>query len=132
METPDIAAAKPAILVIEDDLLFAGLLREILERQGYAVTHVADSRLGAGVCATIKPALVVTDILMPELDGIEVIKQLRAQIPCPPVIAITGGGRMDAEIYLGLASQLGASRVLRKPFPAADLTDAITELLAPG
>jgi DNA-binding response OmpR family regulator len=115
--------------VIEHNDLFAGLLREIPEQQGSPSLRAVDT---APKCATRRPALVDTDML-PKLDGLAVIKQLRAMHDCPSFLAITGGGRMNAAITLGLAFQLGACRVLRKPFPAAtNLPDASCELPAPG
>lgn len=123
---------KTLVLVIEDDRLYASYLKELLETRDFDVTLAHDGVEGIAAVRARRPALILTDILMPELDGIELIRAVRDEEHPPPIIAISGGGRVDAEMYLKLALQLGAQRAFRKPVPDETLCDAIGELLPAG
>lgn len=74
--------------------------------------------------------MVVTDILMPQKEGIETIMELRRRDPAPKIIAISGGDRTGIADYLSMAKRLGADCVLRKPFRIGELTKAINALMA--
>lgn len=114
------------ILLVDDDEAFRSMLRRTLERAGYVVTEAADGRaalraLSGG--ATVD--LVITDIIMPDMEGIETIRTLRRTHPELKVIAMSGGGRMQPHDYLEVAKAFGAVRVLEKPFENEDLFAAI-------
>jgi len=117
------------ILVVDDDYVFRAALRVILEAAGYTVLDAADGEAGLRVYREQGADLVLVDLFMPERDGLEVIQALRAMIPQPKTIAMSGGGRIGARDMLTAAAALGAARTLRKPFESRDLLAAIRELL---
>lgn len=117
------------ILVIEDDELVRQYLVELLERQGYDVVAACDGQEGVEACRDSGTHLVITDIIMPEKDGIEAILELRRDNPGIKVIAISGGGRGQPEDYLNSARLLGADLALAKPFTNQDLLSAIRTLM---
>ncbi len=122
--------ATDCILVVDDDPIFANYLRELLEAHGHRVEIAESGDEGVRQAAQSPPQLIILDILMPDVDGIEVIRRLQEGRCASPVIAISGGGRMDAEIYLKLAYQLGARHVFRKPIVEEELCQAIDAVLA--
>ena len=73
--------------------------------------------------------LVLVDIFMPEMDGFEVIRALRTQVPLPPIVAMSGGGPTRLGDVLAIAATLGATRTLRKPFTSRELVDALRDVL---
>jgi DNA-binding response OmpR family regulator len=74
--------------------------------------------------------LVITDVFMPDKDGIETIREIRAQSPTTRILAMSGGGRAGATEFLGLAKSLGADMILQKPFRVHSLLDTVRQLLA--
>ena len=114
------------ILIIDDDPQIRRLVVEILANAGHEIFDVKDGEEGLRLVQTQRPALVITDILMPEIDGLEVIRELRRDTPRIPAIAISGG---DA-IYLRMAKRLGATTTLVKPFRPMELLKAVDESLA--
>ncbi len=119
------------ILIIDDEELFRNMLRQMLELAGHKVTEAADG--GQGIEAQRKePAdLVITDIFMPEKEGIETIREMKRDFPAVKIIAVTGGGNKRRGFeYLEYASKIGADRVLSKPFERKEILAAIDELLA--
>ncbi len=117
------------ILVIDDDPHVSGFLHVLLSREGYEVEVAADGDKGLKAFRAAPADLVITDIIMPEREGIEVISELRRLSPDTKVIAISGGGRIGPESYLPLARNLGASRTFTKPLDKNELIAAIRELL---
>ena len=117
------------VIVIDDDDSVRDLMVRILVRAGYEVAPAKGGRDGVALCRKQPPDLIVTDIIMPDQDGIETILQLRRLAPSIPIIAISGGGRANLSGFLDAAHKLGANSVLQKPFKPVDLLAAITELL---
>jgi len=123
---------KPAeglILVIDDDDQFRGMLREMLERAGYEVADAPNGKEGIRLYRENPADLVVTDIIMPEKEGIETIMDLRREFPEVKIIAMSGGGRIDPEEYLHMAEKLGAKRTFAKPVEREELLKAVGEVL---
>lgn len=118
-----------SILVIDDDVGSRSILRIILETQGYRVIEAADGRDAESYLAQDPPRLVITDVLMPEKDGFEVLLDLRRRCANTRVIVVSGGGKVDSAQYLDLANQLGADRTFSKPFKVEELLRAVKELL---
>jgi DNA-binding response OmpR family regulator len=116
------------ILLIEDNDPVRDLLRENLELEGHTVIEARNGQEGLDLFRQAGVDLVITDILMPEKEGLAVLMELRNAHPPVNVIAISGGGRD----YLGTGGLLGAAKVLLKPFPIAVLLAAINELLPGG
>lgn len=117
------------ILVIDDDGQVRGAIRRILERAGHTVLDAADGEAGIRVYRERPTDLIITDIFMPERDGIETIQQLRREFPGVKIIAISGGDRTRTVDLRKDAELLGASRTLRKPFELTELLEAVSELL---
>jgi len=122
----------PRILLIDDDNAFRTMLRLTLTHFGYEVIEARNGLEGLGKYNSGGADLVITDIVMPEKEGLEVLMELGHHRPPVKVIAMSGGGRVSAANYLQSASLLGAARVLGKPFSNQDLLAAINEVLASG
>jgi CheY-like chemotaxis protein len=120
------------ILVIDDDDLVRNTLVRMLERAGFDVAAAKNGREGLARFHSEPPDLIVTDVIMPELDGIETIMALRQESPGIPIIAVSGGGKTHAMQFLDVAHKLGADIILPKPFRQADLVSAIARLLERG
>jgi DNA-binding response OmpR family regulator len=117
------------ILLIDDDELFRPMLRENLEEMGYMVTEARNGKEGLDKYASAPTDLVLTDLIMPEKEGIETIIELRKKWPGVKIIAMSGGGRVSAANYLKTAQRLGAECILSKPFSIDELDAAISKLL---
>ena len=117
------------ILVIDDNRHVLQLMCEMLGRYGYNVFPATDGVEGMKIYEKSIPDLVITDIVMPEKEGIEIITELRAREPKPKIIAISGGGRLGPEEYLPIALMLGADQVLEKPFLPKELIANVRELI---
>jgi DNA-binding response OmpR family regulator len=120
------------ILLIDDDDSFRTMLRKTLVFSGHTVVEARNGKEGLALFDRAHADLVITDIVMPEKEGIEVLMELRKKEPPVKIIAMSGGGRVNATDYLRIARQLGAARVLAKPFANEALSAAITEVLAGG
>lgn len=120
------------ILLIDDDNSVRDILGKTLTYFGHAVTTACNGREGLELFALISPDLVITDIVMPEKEGLEVLMALRTQRPPVKIIAMSGGGRGNAADYLHIAKCMGASVVLAKPFSHDQLLSAIASLLPPA
>jgi DNA-binding response OmpR family regulator len=118
------------ILVIDDDPVVRGMLVEMLRREGYDVDEAEDGRAGMRRFREQPAALVITDVVMPEQEGLETLMQLRHASPAVLVIAISGGGRVGPESYLNSARTLGANAILTKPFGREELLEAVNRVLA--
>ena len=119
------------ILIIEDDTELREMIKIALSRRKYTVFEAVN---GKDAIFHFKPSmtdLVVTDLIMPEEDGLKVIIKLKELKPSLKIIAISGGGKAGPGGYLNLAKALGAHAVFAKPFSINDLISKIEELLGP-
>jgi CheY-like chemotaxis protein len=117
------------ILVIEDNASMLQMISDLLKRAGYHVLTAMDGVAGLQIFRTAKPDLVITDIIMPDKEGLEVIMELVQETPRPKIIAMSGGGMMDPHTYLSLAEKLGASEVIQKPFRLQELMTLVEKLI---
>ncbi len=117
------------ILIIDDEYQMRDILRQKLERLGHKVMEAADGKVGIKLQEKTPFDLVITDLIMPEKEGIETIKILRHNYPKLKIIAYSGGGRTAPEGFLEMASILGADRTLEKPFDLKEIIAIIDELL---
>lgn len=118
------------ILVIDDEELIRFALREMLEGDGHEVEEAEDGNAGLACLANNGIDLVITDIVMPNKEGIQTISEIRKSKPELPILAISGGGRIGAVDYLARSREAGATEVLRKPFSDVDLREKLTSMLA--
>jgi CheY-like chemotaxis protein len=121
---------KPYILVIDDDVLVRQALTLVLESKNYEVQCAFDGKQGMRAFKERRPDLVITDLVMPEQEGIETIMELRVLSRDCPIIAISGGSRFDKADLLTVAKHLGATATLRKPVETVDLLQAVALCLA--
>jgi CheY-like chemotaxis protein len=117
------------ILLIDDDPLVAFTVERMLQGGGYTVIRAADGEKGLKTLRGEKIDLVITDIIMPVMEGIETIREIRQHDATVPVIAVSGGGHGSGGNYLRMAQALGATEVLAKPFDQEQLLAAVTRCL---
>lgn len=117
------------ILVIDDDEQVLNMLYESLTREGYDVFTASNGEQGLKLFRQEPVDLIITDIIMPEKEGIETIIELRQDFPDVKIIAMSGGGRIGTKDYLHLAKIFGVQRTFPKPVAREQLLDAIKELL---
>ena len=117
------------ILIVDDDEQVRVMLKLTLEREGYAVDEAQD---GVEALRKYDPAhhdLIITDIVMPEKEGIETIMELQGRNRWIKIIAISGGGRINPEDYLKWARRFGVEHTFTKPVDRSQLLAAVSELL---
>jgi len=117
------------ILVIDDEASVRRMLRQMLERAGYQVIEAPNGEAGLKLYHEHLVDLIITDILMPDKDGIETILALRKSAPEAKVLAISGGGRMNKIDLLSISQSFGAIRTLAKPFEREELVTMVQEVL---
>lgn len=113
------------VLLIDDEPMVRKIVRKMLERQGHAVVEAENGRVGLAELRKSPFDLVVTDIVMPEVEGLEVLMNVRQDYPSLPVVVMSGTGHALALRSLDLASKLGATAILQKPFASDALAQAI-------
>lgn len=124
--------ALARILLIDDDELVLATIRRALERDGQEVVPAGGGREGLAVFDGETFDLVITDLVMPDGEGIETIRAIRARNADTPIIAISGGGLgrgLDPDTFLRMAAKLGANKVLRKPFTPRELRQVVRDVL---
>lgn len=117
------------ILIIEDDDQLQGFVQELLEDHGFEVLLAANGNEGIKVAEEQQPDLILTDLLMPEKDGVRVITEVKANHPEIPIIAMSGGQSVFSPVFLEAASTLGATKTLDKPFRNEELLQTIADCL---
>ncbi len=117
------------ILIIEDDTDLRKMLAKLLERENYKVLEAGNGLEALQIIDYYIPKLVITDIIMPDQDGIGTINELKKRYPEIKIIAISGGGRMLSKDYLGIAKILGAHHTFSKPFDTKLFLDKVHELI---
>jgi two-component system, chemotaxis family, chemotaxis protein CheY len=120
------------ILLVEDDEAVRNILHKTLVAAGHDVEDAANGDLAVAAFRRQPRDLVITDLVMPEKDGLETIMELRRLNPTTKIIAISGGGRTLGlgQLYLDTARTFGAGRILAKPFTSTALLTAVSEVLA--
>jgi CheY-like chemotaxis protein len=117
------------ILVVEDDECVRKLLVTILSIEGYQVEEAASAAAALEVTRSCPPDLIITDILMPDTDGLELITAIRGAGSRSRIIAVSASGRCGPSTYLEMAVKLGADRAIEKPFRPDFLLRTVRELL---
>jgi len=117
------------ILVIDDDVEFRNYISVLLEKNGYYVKTTGSGTVALNIIKSVFPDLVITDLIMPDMDGLEIIREIKANYPKIKIMAISGGGRIEPDMYLDLASKFKADAILKKPFKKDVILKKIEELL---
>jgi CheY-like chemotaxis protein len=127
------------ILIIDDEKDVRNVLKEVLERAGYDAIIAANAREGLEKLESKGADLIITDVIMPGIDGVAAVKQIREDYPDVPIIVISGGGNVapmeyepgaiSTSAYLASATNAGANCTLTKPFERQELLDAVRALL---
>jgi signal transduction histidine kinase/CheY-like chemotaxis protein len=117
------------ILVIDDDEQMRALLKQAMQWAGFEVTTAENGRKGQQAFEERPTDLIITDLIMPEQEGLETIRVIKKNHPTVKIIAISGGGRIGPEAYLPAAMELGADRVFSKPFDIKELVANVQDLL---
>ena len=119
-----------SILVVDDDVQLRQLVQLTLQSAGYKVACAPDGRVAIRAMADGSYDLVITDLLMPERDGLELIEEVRRRYSNVRIIAMSGGGRIAPEEYLQIAKGLGANDVICKPFFPSQLLTKVGKVMA--
>lgn len=120
------------VLVVDDDDQVRLMLQLALERDGYEVELAADGGQAVALQHSNPVDLVITDLVMPEKEGIETIVELLRDFPDLKIIAISGGGMLGSKMYLDMAHRLGAARTFPKPVERNELLEAVSQLIDEG
>lgn len=115
----------PSVLLVEDDDQLRAMLKLILISSGYEVWEASNGKGVNNLYQQHHPDLVVTDLMMPDKDGLEVIMDLRREDPNVRIMAISGGGQRNPEVDLKMALKLGAASILPKPFLDTEFVEAV-------
>lgn len=119
----------PRILVVDDDDALRRVVERMLVREGHEVTVAANGVQALRLLDTSSFDLMITDLVMPDMGGLQLLRELRARASPPKAIAMSGGGRSSGT-YLEMATMLGAAATLAKPFTEKVLAAAIERVLA--
>lgn len=127
--TSETNGAGQVVCVIDDDARLREAICSILKYAGYATVQAEDGAIGLALVAREKPAVVVTDIIMPNREGIETIRMLKEKFPSIPVLAMSGS-QSPGRNYLEWAEAIGADDCVAKPFGPAELLRKVANLVA--
>lgn len=117
------------ILVVDDDEMMRQFVKELLQINNFKITEAENGKAGLKEFRENTPDLVITDIIMPEMEGISFIRKLREYNKDIPIIAMTGNVHGHMEEYLTISSQIGADAILRKPIASKEFLDTINSLI---
>ena len=118
-----------SILLVDDDDQFRGMLSEALAGEGFDVREASDGRQGIKLYVQESTDIVITDLVMPGKEGLEMIVEIKRLHAGAKIIAISGGGRGSSQNYLKMAKAFGAQLVLAKPFSHREILEAISQVL---
>lgn len=118
-----------SILLVDDDDQLRAMLCEALTGEGYQVQEASDGCQGIKLYENHPTDIVITDLVMPGKEGLEMILEIKQLDSKVKIIAISGGGRGGSQDYLKMAKAFGAQRVLAKPFSHAEMLEAISQVL---
>ena len=117
------------ILLMDDEDALRAIIVDVLTEEGHQVIDSATGRIAMKPEVLDLVDLVITDIIMPDVEGMEAIREIVQRRPQLPILAISGGGRTVTADYLPLASHMGARDTLKKPFTPDELIERVNTLL---
>jgi DNA-binding response OmpR family regulator len=119
-----------SVLVVDDEADLRDIVSRVLIDAGHRVTCAANGQEASRALSQQDFDVILTDVIMPEKDGMQVIVEARRTRPTMRIVAMSGGGHVGREQYLKMAKSLGAHAVLEKPFNGDELVAAITAVMA--
>ena len=117
------------ILVIDDEQSIRKLLTLMLKKENHDIQTACDGKQGIRMAKELSPDLVITDLIMPEKEGLETIREIKEFNPDIKIIAISGGGVVQPEMYLKMAEKIGADHSFTKPVDTDSFLSAVNQLL---
>jgi DNA-binding NtrC family response regulator len=117
------------ILIIDDEPQIRSMLKKMLEREGFDIIVASDGKEGMELFEKNPVDLVITDLIMPEKEGIEIIRVFKKGYPDVPIIAMSGGGKNSPDGYLKMAKLLGAQATFEKPINKEELLNTVKKAL---
>ncbi len=117
------------ILIVDDEEQMRLALRRMLERKGYSVREAENGDRAIRIHREKQADLIITDIIMPDKEGLGTIVEIKGEFPDTKIFAMSGGGKNSPEQYLRMAAGLGVDRVFIKPFNMEDILSAVAEAL---
>lgn len=130
--SPPKVLAGQIVLIIEDDPIMLRNLAQWFQQAGCKVMVAHDGVEGLAQFNKLRPIAIVTDIIMPNREGVETLMAIKALDPDVKILAISGGGRLGSTDLLAMARGLGADAVMAKPFRSTDVVSALARLLQPS
>ncbi|MCK4504189.1 MAG: response regulator [Candidatus Aegiribacteria sp.] len=119
----------PSILIVDDDSMVRKMLVKVFQNENYITLEASDGNSALRIFRDEDIDVVITDIVMPDMEGIETIRELRKINPDVKIIAFSGGGSLSPDGYLKIASSMGARYTFQKPFDINELKEAVKKLL---
>lgn len=117
------------ILVIDDDELILMACRNLFKKEGFTVLEASNGNAGLDLYKQERPDIVITDMLMPDKEGLETITDIRTFDPASKIIAMSSGGTTQNMSFLQLAKKIGADYVLKKPFKPAEILAVTKQMI---
>jgi DNA-binding NtrC family response regulator len=117
------------ILLVDDEEAIRVMVRAVLNTENRSFAEASNGDEAQAMLDAESFDLVISDVIMPDCDGIELVMAIRRKLPNIPVVVMSGGGRVNASHYLDLAEKLGAMSVFEKPFNTVDLRKAVARIL---
>ena len=117
------------ILLVDDEAAIRAMVRAVLDKEERSFVEAANGKEAQDLLDSAEFDLVISDVIMPDCDGIELVMAIRRKLPDIPVVVMSGGGRVNAGHYLDLAKKLGAMSVFEKPFNTNELRNAVADIL---
>lgn len=126
-----VGPAERRVLVVDDSAVIRAAITKMLQPHGFAVSCAGDGMSGLKAFRATDPLLVLTDLIMPEMEGIEMIRCMRQEKPKTKIVAMSGSGKIGATSFLEMATLLGADAALQKPFDSDTLFAVLDSVLGP-
>lgn len=120
------------IIVVDDEEQIRNMIQKILTGEGHEVSVASDGEEALALINSLKPDLVITDILMPQKGGLSLILDLQKEGESPKILAISGGGKDGRLCFLSTARTFKGVKTLKKPFSVPELAKTVTEMLEPS
>lgn len=124
--------ATPRVLVVDDSADIRGMLQAQLEMEGFEVATAPDGARALALLGRQRTDLIITDLFMPDKDGIETILGIREKYPAVQIVAMSGWDSRQGSDYLKVAREIGAVRTVKKPFELTDIVKIVRDLMPPS